>query len=1020
MPRDRNIRRALERQRDPALPPSLALDASRCPVLAPDVPMRIRLEKHEEPLPVCPEPDACPVRRFFAEAARDGAPVELDVGAGYGRFSRGHAAARPRIRLLAIEQEAARVARSDVAARLSGISNLALLRAEARWALEYCVPPESVSAVYVLFPDPWPKDRHARNRFFRAPNVALVRRLLRPGGVLQAATDNEPYFAQMLETMAAAPGFAPAEPAVRGENEKTDFERKFLSQGKRVFAAAWRKLATAAVLAALSAAAAFPGAARAAEWTGGGKSRSWNDAGNWADGSVPVPAPGLQLSFDAPEGASFGFKGQFRTGSIRVGTNSGPVSVRAAGTVLGGSVNSEPDVGWIVEDASATVRVENLSASALEFDGGLKAGWDVELHSATGAAVVVSGGLDAAGRKVSKTGAGAFELRGGKTVLDTFESRGGPTVLSDGADVAAPFSSLGSRSDPAGAGWTVGPGSRLALSSDSERIFLYSPLVLGGSPDDPPPAAGEPRARLEGAGRCLVFCVPPSFAPGCKVENAGYARFAFGGDSNAPAVVRMPAGMSWSGESIFLGGWPNDPDNSVQKNGLAWTKLSIEGAKIALKNDFSVGGPVDNVQARHMSAALSAGASLETGGAVRVPAQPGCSRGNSLRAGPGTSIACEGIFVGAGSVSNLIAVSGARVSVGKRGVDVGLEGNWDGPPEHNVFALGDKASLRAKSPLTVGRGRRGNGGKQLVARDNRVFVQGASRIETEGGAVGIGGTDEPTEGSRVDVSGPGSAWGLCGRDLVVGDARGGPVTNCAVVVRDGASLLGAQRVVVGAAGEGRASGCAIVVEGGRVQSTNEVRVGSTRDAKGKAPSQGNRIVLGGRKARGKTPARPGVWDFNKGALKIGCGTGWNQEIGDNRFELLPGGRAENVGPVQVGAGGEGAVSRGNRLCLLGGTISPVPSLSLGRRSVVEIAVDPSLKLGTSPLGIEGDADFGFEPAVLPVARPGAKPGTYPVLAWKGKTAGDLAALKLHPSADPKRWQLVVDAEGKRVGVKLLK
>ena len=242
MPRDRNIARALARQRDPSLPPSLALDASGCPILAPDVPMRIRLERHEEPLPVCPAPGVCPVRRFFAEAAAAGAAVELDVGAGYGRFSRGRAAGHPDVRVLAVEQEAARVARSDVAARQAGIRNLALLRAEARWVLEYCVPPESVATAFVLFPDPWPKDRHARNRFFRAPNVALVRRILAPGGTLQAATDDEPYFAQMLDTMAAAPGFEPAEPAVRAEAERTDFERKFLSQGKHVFAAAWRKL----------------------------------------------------------------------------------------------------------------------------------------------------------------------------------------------------------------------------------------------------------------------------------------------------------------------------------------------------------------------------------------------------------------------------------------------------------------------------------------------------------------------------------------------------------------------------------------------------------------------------------------------------------------------------------------------------------------------------------------------------------------------------------------------------------
>lgn len=241
MPRDRNIARALERQRDPSLPPSLELSCGSCPILNPAVPMRIRLEKHENPLPACPEPEVCPLRRFFAEAAERGAPVDLDIGAGYGSFSRARATLHPERRVLAIEQEAARVARSDVAARIAGILNLALLRAEMRWVLEYCIPQSSVAAAFVLFPDPWPKDRHARNRFFRLSNAALLHKVLAPGGVVNAATDDEPYFGQILETMANAPGFEPTAPESRSDAEKTDFERKFISQGKRVFEAAWRK-----------------------------------------------------------------------------------------------------------------------------------------------------------------------------------------------------------------------------------------------------------------------------------------------------------------------------------------------------------------------------------------------------------------------------------------------------------------------------------------------------------------------------------------------------------------------------------------------------------------------------------------------------------------------------------------------------------------------------------------------------------------------------------------------------------
>ena len=238
MPRDHHVRRALALQRDPSLPPSLELTEGLCAIVRPDGAMKERLERRLD-LPRCP--GGCAVRRFFERAAADGVAVELDVGAGYGRFSRGRAAAHPELRLLAIEQESARVARSDVIARRASIRNVAYLVAEARYALEFCVPPESVSAVFVLFPDPWPKDRHARNRLFRAPNVDLVHRLLLPGGCLHAATDDEAYFAQMLDVMRGDDRFEPVPPPVRGEDERTDFERKFAGQGRVLRAASWRK-----------------------------------------------------------------------------------------------------------------------------------------------------------------------------------------------------------------------------------------------------------------------------------------------------------------------------------------------------------------------------------------------------------------------------------------------------------------------------------------------------------------------------------------------------------------------------------------------------------------------------------------------------------------------------------------------------------------------------------------------------------------------------------------------------------
>ena len=62
---------------------------------------------------------------------------------------------------------AARVARN-------GIANVRVLHTTAEDALFRCLASGSLSAVYVLFPDPWPKKRHHKRRFLRAENVARL------------------------------------------------------------------------------------------------------------------------------------------------------------------------------------------------------------------------------------------------------------------------------------------------------------------------------------------------------------------------------------------------------------------------------------------------------------------------------------------------------------------------------------------------------------------------------------------------------------------------------------------------------------------------------------------------------------------------------------------------------------------------------------------------------------------------------------------------------------------------------
>ena len=85
--------------------------------------------------------------------------------------------------------------------------NVKTVCADARWVFRQFVPPGSVAAVHVYFPDPWWKARHKKRRVFTPGFAADAARVLREGGRLLIATDVEEYFGVMTGIVRAMPAF---------------------------------------------------------------------------------------------------------------------------------------------------------------------------------------------------------------------------------------------------------------------------------------------------------------------------------------------------------------------------------------------------------------------------------------------------------------------------------------------------------------------------------------------------------------------------------------------------------------------------------------------------------------------------------------------------------------------------------------------------------------------------------------------------------------------------------------------
>ncbi len=131
-------------------------------------------------------------------------PLWLEIGFGGAEHMIWQAERNPAVRIIGCEPFEEGIVKALSAIASLPLDNLRLHADDARAVLRW-LPPASLDRCFVLYPDPWPKKRHAKRRLLSAPTLALIARALKPGAELRIATDIGDYARTILIAAAATP-----------------------------------------------------------------------------------------------------------------------------------------------------------------------------------------------------------------------------------------------------------------------------------------------------------------------------------------------------------------------------------------------------------------------------------------------------------------------------------------------------------------------------------------------------------------------------------------------------------------------------------------------------------------------------------------------------------------------------------------------------------------------------------------------------------------------------------------------
>lgn len=166
-------------------------------------------------------------------------PVIVEYCSGNGAWILEKAKLFPQLNWVAVEMKFQRVRKIWSKVKNNNLPNLFIICGEGLLATKNYFPSCSIADIYINFPDPWPKNRHAKNRIIRPDFLEQAHRILHPRGSITFVTDDFGYSEWTINIFQKDPNFQSAYPPPFYVTERPDygtsyFENLWREQGKTI------------------------------------------------------------------------------------------------------------------------------------------------------------------------------------------------------------------------------------------------------------------------------------------------------------------------------------------------------------------------------------------------------------------------------------------------------------------------------------------------------------------------------------------------------------------------------------------------------------------------------------------------------------------------------------------------------------------------------------------------------------------------------------------------------------------